>query len=122
MIDPDKPLEFIGSSLDDLSEFPLEVKRCIGFALRAAQKGGKHPDAKPLKGFGGAGILEVVSDFDGDTFRAVYTVKFKGVIYVLHAFQKKSKKGNETPRAEIDKVRARLQAAEALYAESKHEK
>jgi phage-related protein len=87
-----------------------------------AQKGGKHPDAKPLKGFGGAGVLEVVSDFDGDTFRAVYTVKFKGVVYVLHAFQKKSKKGNETPQAEINKVKARLKLAEAEYAESEYEK
>jgi phage-related protein len=78
MSDTDTPLEFIGSSEDDLFEFPMEVKRVIGFALRAAQKAGKHPDAKPLKGFGGAGVLEVISDFDGDTFRAVYTVKFKG--------------------------------------------
>src|SRR5579872_4531924 len=91
MTDTDKPLEFVGSSKDDLSDFPLEVKRSVGFALRAAQRGGKHPDAKPLSGFGGAGVLEVVSNFDGNTFRAVYTVKFKGVVYVLHAFQKKSK-------------------------------
>jgi phage-related protein len=91
MTDTDKPLEFVGSSKQDLSGFPLEVKRGVGFALRAAQKGGKHPDAKPLTGFGGAGVLEVVSDFDGDTFRAVYTVKFKGAIYVLHAFQKNRK-------------------------------
>ncbi len=118
----DRPLEFIGSSLEDLSEFPAEVKRCLGFALRAAQKGGKHPDAKPLTGFGGAGVLEVISDFDGDTFRAVYTVKFKGVIYVLHAFQKKSKKGIETPRAEIEKIRLRLKDAKARYAESQYEK
>jgi len=93
MSDIDTPLEFIGSSKNDLSGFPQKVKDCVGFALRTAQKGGKHPDAKPLSGFGGAGVLEVVSDFDSDTFRAVYTVKFKGVIYVLHAFQKKSKKG-----------------------------
>src|SRR6266700_5137651 len=98
----DTPLEFIGTSRDDLSEFPPEVKYCIGFALRAAQKGGKHPDAKPLKGFKGAGVLEVISDFDGNTFRAVYTVKLKGVVYVLHAFQQKSKKGIKTPKAEID--------------------
>jgi len=69
MTDTDKPLEFVGSSKEDLSGFPFEVKRGVGFALRAAQKGGKHPDAKPLTGFGGAGVLEVVSDFDGDTFR-----------------------------------------------------
>jgi len=122
MSDTDTPLEFIGASEDDLFEFPQEVKRLIGFALRMAQKGGKHPDAKPLAGFGGAGVLEVVSDFDGDTFRAVYTVKFKGVIYVLHAFQKKSKKGIKTPKAEIDKIKSRLKQAQELYAESDYEK
>jgi len=122
MSDTDTPLEFIGSSKDDLSGFPQKVKSSVGFALRAAQKGGKHPDAKPLRGFGGAGVVEVVSDFDGDTFRAVYTVKFKGVIYVLHAFQKKSKKGIKTPQAEINKIKSRLKQAQALYAESTHEK
>jgi len=108
----DTPLEFIGTSRDDLSEFPTEVKYRIGFALRTAQKGGKHRDAKPLKGFGGAGVLEIVSDFDGNTFRAVYTVKIKGVIYVLHAFQKKSKKGIATPQAELAKIKRRLKEAE----------
>jgi phage-related protein len=122
MTDTDKPLEFIGSSKDDLSAFPLEVKRGVGFALRAAQKDGKHPDAKPLTGFGGAGVLEIVADFDGDTFRAVYTVKFKGVIYVLHAFQKKSKTRIKTPQAEIDKIKSRLKQATKLYAESDYEK
>ena len=110
----DTPLEFIGSSLEDLSAFPDEVKSCIGFALRTAQKGGKHPDAKPLKGFKGAGVLEIISDFDGNTFRAVYTVKIKGVIYVLHVFQKKSKKGIATPKTEIDKIKRRLREAEGL--------
>jgi len=110
----DTPLEFIGSSLEDLSAFPDEVKSCIGFALRSAQKGGKHPDAKPLKGFKGAGVLEIISDFDGNTFRAVYTVKIKGVIYVLHVFQKKSKKGIATPKTEIDKIKRRLREAESL--------
>jgi phage-related protein len=76
------------------------------------RKGGKHPDAKPLKGFKGAGVLEIVSDFDGNTFRAVYTVKIKGVLYVLHAFQKKSKKGIATPKAELDKIKRRLKEAE----------
>src|SRR3954447_20519771 len=114
MASHDTPLEFIGSSRDNRSAFPLPVKQRIGFALRAAQKGGKHPDAKPLKGFKGAGVLEIVSDFDGDTFRAVYTVKIKGVIYVLHAFQKKSRKGISTPKAEIDKIRRRLKEAESL--------
>jgi phage-related protein len=78
------------------------------FALRAAQKGGKHPDAKPLKGFKGAGVLEIISDFDGDSFRAVYTVRMKGVLYVLHAFQKKSKSGIKTPLPEIEKIESRL--------------
>jgi phage-related protein len=116
----DTPLAFIGSSREDLSEFPTNVKNCIGFALRVAQKGGKHPDAKPLRGFKGAGVLEIVSDFDGNTFRAVYTVKIRSIIYVLHAFQKKSKKGIATPKAEIDKIRRRLREAESLVRE--HEK
>jgi phage-related protein len=111
----DTPLEFVGSSRDDLSGFPDDVKRSVGLALRAAQKGGKHPDAKPLKGFTGAGVLEIISDFDGNTFRAIYTVRLKGVIYVLHAFQKKSRKGIKTPRNEIDKIRSRLKDAEMLH-------
>jgi phage-related protein len=111
----DTPLEFVGSSRDDLSDFPNDVKRCIGLALRTAQKGGKHPDAKPLKGFKGAGVLEIISDFDGNTIRAVYTVKLRGVIYVLHAFQKKSRKGIKTPLNEIEKIHSRLRDAEALH-------
>ena len=111
----DTPLEFVGSSKDDLSEFPVPVKSCIGFALRAAQQGQKHPDAKPLKGFHGAGVVEIISDFDGDTFRAVYTIKLKGIIYVLHAFQKKSKTGIRTPQAEIDLIKSRLKDAQTLY-------
>jgi len=82
-----------------------------------AQTGGKHPDAKPLKGFKGAGVLEVVADDDGNTYRAVYTVKFAGVVYVLHAFQKKSKSGIKTPPEEIEKVKSRLREAEKDYAE-----
>jgi phage-related protein len=111
----DIPLEFVGSSRDDLSGFPNDVKRSVGLALRTAQKGGKHPDAKPLKGFKGAGVLEIISDFDGNTFRAVYTVRFRSVIYVLHAFQKKSRKGIKTPQNEIEKIKSRLKVAEALY-------
>jgi phage-related protein len=118
MSETDTPLVFIGTSLEDLSTFPVAVKRCIGFALRTAQKGGKHPDAKPLKGFKGAGVLEIVSDFDGNTFRAVYTVKIKGAIYVLHAFQKKSKKGVKTPKAELDKIKRRLNNAMSLETEN----
>jgi phage-related protein len=121
----DTPLEFVGSSKGDLSDFPDDVKRCIGLALRTAQKGGKHPDAKPLKGFKGAGVLEIIADFDGNTFRAVYTVRFRGVIYVLHAFQKKSRKGIKTPLNEMEKIKSRLRDAEALHEiamEGKNEK
>jgi phage-related protein len=114
-----KPLDFIGSSRQDLRRFPKEVRIVIGTALNTAQLGGKHPAAKPLKGFGGAGVLEIVDDFDSETYRAVYTVKFANIVYVLHAFQKKSRKGIETPKAEIDLVRRRYKSAEAAYRESK---
>ena len=109
----EKPILWISSSLDDLRNFPDDVKRLMGQALNDAQHGGRHPRAKPLKGFSGASVLEVVDDFDGDTFRTVYTVKFSGVVYVLHAFQKKSKRGNATPAKEIELVRQRLKTAEA---------
>ena len=111
-----KPLVWVGSSLDDLKEFPDEVRRVFGFALHLAQQGEKHPDAKPLGGFGGAGVLEVVEAFDGNAFRAVYTVRLAGVVYALHAFQKKSTKGIKTSRADLEKVKARLNLAEALHA------
>ncbi len=88
----------------------------MGYALDAAQLGVKHPDAKPLAGFGGAGILEVVDDFAGDTYRAVYTVRFSGAVYVLHAFQKKSKRGIKTPQKELDLVKERLKRAEQAHA------
>jgi phage-related protein len=107
-----RPVVWIGSSKADLSAFPEEVRHSIGFALYEAQKGGKHHDAKPLRGFRGAGILEIVDDFDGDTYRAVYTVRFAGRLYVLHVFQKKSKTGIKTPKAEIDLIRSRLKRAE----------
>jgi len=87
----------------------------MGTALNSAQLGGKHPSAKPLKGFRGAGVLEIVDDFDGNTYRAVYTVKFADIIYVLHAFQKKSKKGIETPKKDIERVKARYKFAEEEY-------
>jgi phage-related protein len=90
----------------------------MGQAIDDAEHGGEHPSAKALKGFGGRGVLEIVDDFDGDTYRAVYTVKFAGVIYVLHAFQKKSKKGIATPQRDIDLVRARLKRAEEHYKEN----
>ncbi|WP_246678241.1 MULTISPECIES: type II toxin-antitoxin system RelE/ParE family toxin [unclassified Mesorhizobium] len=113
-----KPAVWMGSSKDDLREFPVDVRRLMGVAINDAQNGEEHPAVKALKGFGGRSILEVVDDFDGDTYRAVYTVRFARVIYVLHCFQKKSKKGRETPKHEIDLVTARLKAAEAHYREN----
>jgi phage-related protein len=112
-----KPLFWIASSRDDICELPKDVQRIFGFALRAAQMGGKHPDAKPLKGFGGAGVIEVVANDDGDTFRAVYTVRFAGRVYVLDVFQKKSKSGIATPRPDIDRIKARLKRAEIEHQE-----
>ena len=109
----DKELIWMGDSRNNLRNFPEEVKDIMGFALRQAQQGGKHPCAKPLKGFKGAGVLEVVENHDGDTYRAVYTVRIKETIYVLHAFQKKSKKGIQTPQKEIDVIKARLKRVEA---------
>ena len=97
--------------------FPEGVKDVLGYALHLAQRGEKHLDAKPLKGFGGAKSLEVVEDHQGDTYRAVYTVKFEGYVYVLHCFQKKSKKGIATPKPDMDKIRARLKDAELLHQE-----
>lgn len=110
-----KPVEWISSSRDDLRAFPQEVRRVMGQAIDDAQHGGEHPDAKALKGFGGRGVLEVVDDFDGDTYRAVYTVRFAGVVYVLHAFQKKSTKGIATSQHQIDLIKARLARAEEHY-------
>lgn len=112
-----KPLVFIGSSRKDLRAFPGEVQDVIGRALLRVQLGSKPPKAKPLQGFGGAGVLEVVADFEGDTFRTVYTVRFPELVYVLHAFQKKATHGISTPRHEIDLIRARYKAAEEHYRE-----
>jgi phage-related protein len=111
-----KPVIWIGSAKTDLSRFPEDVKDSMGFALYVAQQGGKHADAKPLRGFGGAGVLEIVEDHSGDTYRAVYTVRLAGRVYVLHAFQKKSKHGIETPRGEIDLIKRRLKRAEEVHA------
>ncbi len=117
-----KPLVWIGSSLKDLREFPDEVKDEMGFALYEAQCGLKPTAAKPLKGFGGAGVLEVVSDYQSDTYRAVYTVRLEERVYVLHAFQKKSKKGIATPKAEIELIKRRLRQAEELHKEWRQER
>lgn len=107
---------FIASSADDLRAFPDAVRQDIGFALYEAQNGLRHLSAKPLKGFGGSGVLEVVENHDGDTYRAVYTVRFAGLVYVLHAFQKKSRKGIATARHDIDLIKRRLKVAEENYA------
>ncbi len=111
-----KPVVWIGSAKADLSSFPEEVKDSVGFALYVAQRGGKHRDAKPLRGFGGAGILEIVENHAGDTYRAVYTVRLGGRIYALHAFQKKSRVGIKTPKSEIDLIKSRLKRAEEEHA------
>ena len=102
-----KPLVWVGSTRADLQSFPAAAQRHLGYALHIAQRGDKHPDAKPLKGFGGAGVLEVVEDFDGDTFRVVYTVRFGERIYALRAFQKKARSGIKTPPKELELVRRR---------------
>jgi phage-related protein len=108
-----KPLLWVGSSKKDLLTMPSEVVDVFGFALHLAQVGKKHDQTKPLKGFGGASVLEVVEDHMGDTYRAVYTVKIAEAVYVLHCFQKKSKQGIETPKQDIDLIRERLKAAQA---------
>ncbi len=110
-----KPVRWVGSSKEDLGAFPEEVRRRVGGALWDAQLGFKAPYAKPLKGFGGAGVLEVADDYDGDTYRAVYTVRFAGAVYVLHAFQKKSKSGIATPKREMDLIEQRLKRAREDY-------
>src|SRR5438067_13300173 len=92
-----KPVFWVASSKKDLRRFPKRVRQTVGQALFDAQTGGRHPDAKPLRGFRGAGVLEVFEDHDGSTYRVIYTVKFAGAVYVLHAFQKKSKRGAKTP-------------------------
>jgi len=110
-----KRVDFIGSSRNDLKEFPEEVKQDIGYALYEAQRGQKPASAKPLKGFSGAGVLEIVENFTAGTYRAVYTVRFRQVVYVLHCFQKKSKHGIKTPQQDIDLIKQRLKLAEEDY-------
>jgi phage-related protein len=110
-----KPVIWIGSSRSDLRAFPKPVKDVVGYALYVAQQGGKHPDAKPLHGFGGAGVLEILEDYRGDTYRAVYTVRLAGRVYALHAFQKKAKVGIKTPKPDIDLIRERYKRAEEQH-------
>jgi phage-related protein len=114
-----KPAVFVGSSQKDLRAFPSAVRSEIGQSLFEAQLG-EHPgNAKPLKGLGG--VLEIRDNFDGDTYRAVYTIRFEGVLYVLHAFQKKSTSGIATPQRHMDLVRQRLRDAEAIHKATKGE-
>jgi phage-related protein len=110
-----KPLVWVGSSRRDLREFPPPVRRTFGVALFAVQLGETPPEAKPLKGFSGAGVLELIEDHQGSTYRAVYTVRFATKVYVLHAFQKKSKRGIATPKQEIGLIEDRLKWAGRLY-------
>ncbi len=109
-----RELVWVGSSLDDYKEFPETIQDDMGYALYLAQEGEKPPQAKPLKGFGGAGVLEVVADDAGGTYRAVYTVRLKTAVYVLHVFQKKSRRGIATPEEHIERVRVRLRLAEQI--------
>lgn len=110
-----KDIEWIEASRKDMKVLPLPVRRVFGYALYAAQLGETTPDTKPLKGFGGAGVLEVVEDYRGNTYRAVYTVRFADKVYVLQVFQKKSKHGIETPKQDLDLIKERLKLAENLY-------
>lgn len=110
-----KPVKWVGSSKRDLVSMPEDVKDVFGHAIDLAQAGGKHRDAKVLSGFGSAGVIEVVENHHGDTYRAVYTVKFAGWVYVLHCFQKKSKSGIATPQPDLDLIASRLKAARADF-------
>ncbi|MDN7184676.1 type II toxin-antitoxin system RelE/ParE family toxin [Caballeronia sp. SEWSISQ10-4 2] len=107
-----KSLRWVGTSKKDLLAMPDEVIDAVGYALHLAQLGEMHEDAKVLKGFGGAGVLEVIENLQGDTYRAVYTVKFAAAVYVLHCFQKKSKSGIATPKPDLDLIQRRLKLAQ----------
>ena len=105
-------MDFVGSALEDLREFPDEMKQDIGYSLFEAQQGRKPLSAKPLKGFGGASVLEIIEDHRDGTYRGVYTVRFSEVVYVLHCFQKKSRRGIKTPKNEMELIRQRLKVVE----------
>jgi phage-related protein len=117
-----KPVAWIGSTKEDLSALHEDVRDAVGQALFEAQKGGKHAHTKPLSGYGDAKVLEVVVDHDGDTFRAVYTVRWSDRIYVLHVFQKKSKSGVKTPKADMNLIDARLKRLTEQYAAAARQK
>ena len=115
MTDQPRPIFWVASARKDLRALPGSVQDVFGYALHLAQTGRKHEQAKPLKGFGGAGVLEVVEDFRSDTYRAVYTVKFGDAVYVLHCFQKKSPSGIRTAKTDIDLIHERLKLARNDY-------
>ena len=122
MADKEKPLEWIGSAKKDLMALPVQVRKFFGHALDFAQRGEQHDAAKSLKGFGGAGVMEVVEIDAGGTYRAVYTVKFEEAVFVPHCFQKKSRRGTATPKEGMNIIRARLRVAEALVKELRNGK
>jgi len=122
MAEKEKPLEWIASSYKDLMALPLGVRRRFGYALSLAQLGDQDDSAKVLKGFDGAGVVEVVEDDVGGTYRAVYTVRFAEAVFVLHCFHKKSKRGIATPKTDTDIIRARLKVAEAMAKELRNAK
>ena len=113
----DRDLVWLGPTEEVLAAFPVQVKRSVGLALRFAQRGTKHPIVEPLRGYGGAGVLEVIKRHDGDTYRAVYTVRFAGRLCVLHVFQKKFSSGIATPQKDIRLIDARLNQAQAMHGE-----
>lgn len=113
----EKPVEWVGSSRKDIQDLPSRFRKKFGLALLAAQAGDRSPKAKPLSGFGGASVIEVVENYDTDTYRAIYTVRFQEAIYVLHVFQKQSRQSIQTPQKEIELVRSRLKQAEAMHAD-----
>lgn len=122
MKNSEKALIWIGSSKKDIVALPVGVRKFFGHALHFAQSGEQHDAAKVMKGFGGAGVLEVVEDDSDGTYRAVYTIKFKEAVFVLHCFQKKSKSGISTPKKDMDIIQARLKVAEAVAKEIRHGK
>ena len=119
MAQSEKTLKWIGSSYKDLISLPGDIRREFGFALSLAQFGEKHINAKVLKGFGGAGVLEVIENNVGGTYRAVYTIKFDEIVFVLHCFQKKSKTGIETPKEDMNIIQSRMKLAEQISKELK---
>lgn len=115
MISEQKDVVYLGSSQKDLSKLHLDVREVFQHGIQMASEGDTHPDAKVLKGFHGRGVLEIIEDYKTDTYRAVYTIKFKGLVYVLHVFKKKSKKGSATPKKDRELIDSRLKFAASHY-------